>query len=527
MNAPPPLTGASLNRVRLLVVDDDDVDRERVVRLAGGSPLSAQTAQASSGEEALALMKNQSFDCVVLDNQLPDGTGKELLRTLCGDAGCLCPVIMVTGAGDEELAVEAMRSGAADYLPKSRLSPDNLCRAITRSIEAHRMRQQLDRIAKDLAASEAKYRAMVEDQTELVALTHPDLTLAYVNSTFAARCGMSAEQMIGRSLLDFIADNDRAAAATQMRRVRQLKSVEFGENRLNSATAGQRWVAWTHRAIVDALGSTLSIHSVGRDISDELRGREAVSRLAAIVNSSADAILSTNLQDEIASWNPAAEHLFGLSAHDAIGKTVALIIPSDRQGEERVLMQRVRGGESIVEFQTIRLRRNGKLFEVALTLSPIRDATGSIIGVSQIARDISQRKRLERALAASERQNRELYEATPAMLHSMDVEGRLLSVSDAWLARLGYLRSEVIGRDVSEFLVPASRQILLEEILPGLLRTGRCRDVALRMVRCDGTWIDVLLAATLERDPSGYPSRSLAVLRDVTEEVAPLDSPGD
>lgn len=520
MNAPP-MKGTSLDRVRLLVVDDDDVDRERVVRLAGSSPLSAETAQASSSDEALALLKDQSFDCVVLDNQLPDGTGTRLLRTLCEDLGGRCPVIMVTGAGDEELAAEVMRSGAADYLPKNRLSSDNLCRSVTRSIEAYRMRQKLDQFAKELAASEAKYRAMVEDQTELVALTQPDLTLAYVNRTFAARCGLAAEQIVGRSLLDFIADNDRAAMATQMRRVRQLKSVEYGENRLKSASAGERWLAWTHRAIVDSLGSTVSLHSVGRDITDEVRGREAFSRLAAIVNSSADAILSTNLRDEIVSWNPAAEHLFGRTAQDAIGKPIASVVPVDRQSEERVLMQRARGGESIVEFQTIRLRRNGKLFEVALTLSPIRDANGSIIGVSQIARDISERKHLERALAASERQNRELYEATPAMLHSMDVEGRILSVSDAWLAHLGYVRSEVIGHGLSEFLVSDSRQILLNEILPGLLRTGRCRDVALQVLRCDGKSIEVVLAATLERDPSGYPLRSLAVLRDVAQELAP------
>jgi len=227
------------------------------------------------------------------------------------------------------------------------------------------------------------------------------------------------------------------------------------------------------------------------------------------------------LRDEIVSWNPAAEHLFGRSAQDAVGKPIITVVPADRQSEERVLMQRVQAGESIVEFETIRLRTNGKLFEVALTLSPIRDASGSIIGVSQIARDISRRKRLERALAASERENRELYEATPAMLHSMDVEGRLLSISDAWLAHFGYVRSEVVGRNFPEFLEPASRQILVNEILPGLLRTGRCRDVALRMVRCDGRSMDLLFAATLERDPSGYPLRSLTVLRDVAAELGP------
>ncbi|HXY05020.1 MAG TPA: PAS domain S-box protein [Burkholderiaceae bacterium] len=514
-----PTVDHGADRVRLLVIDDDDVDRERVVRLAANSPLSAETTQAASSNEAIALLKSRPFDCVVLDNQLPDGSGAELLRALRADFGPRCPVIMVTGAGDEELAAEVMRSGASDYLPKNRLSPDNLCRAITRSIEAYRLREQLDRFAKDLAASEAKYRAMVEDQTELVSLSQPDLTLAYVNSTYAAHCGLPPEKMIGRNLLDFVADEQRDLVAAQMRKVRHHKTVEHGESRLKSAAGTDPWVAWTHRPLLDALGSTLSIHSVGRDITDEVRGREAVSRLAAIVDSTADAILSTNLNDEITSWNPAAERLFGRAAQEAIGRPVGLIVPADRQSEERMLMQRVRGGESIVEFQTIRLRRNEKLIEVALTLSPIRDAGGKIVGVSQIARDVSERKRLERTLVAGERQNRELYEATPAMLHSMDVEGRILSVSDAWLAHLGFVRSEVLDRPFSEFLAPVSRHMLQQEILPHLLRTGRCSEVALRMVRCDGNLIDVLFAARLERDPSGYPWRALAVVQEVSDSL--------
>jgi len=521
MNAAPLDSGVAVDRVRLLVIDDDDVDRERVARLARSMPLNAQTTQAASGKEAMALLRDHAFDCVVLDQQLPDANGADLLCALRADTNSHCPVIMVTGAGDEELAVEVMRCGAADYLPKSRLSSENLCRAVTRGIEAYRMREQLDRVAKELAESEAKYRAMVEDQTELVALTHPDLTLAYVNSTFAKCCGQPASGIIGRSLLQFIDEDQRDVVATQLRRVRQQKSVERGEIRLKSNGKEERWVAWTHRALVDSLGSTTSIHSVGRDISDEMRGREAASRLAAIVNSSADAIFSTNLRDEITSWNPAAEHLFGHAALDTIGRQAALIVPADRASEERELMQRVRAGESVVEFQTVRMRRNEKLIEVALTASPIRDAGGSIIGVSQIARDIGARKRLERALLASERQSRELYEATPAMLQCLDVEGRLLAVSDAWLARLGYVRSEALDRDFVEFLAPASRQLFLDRILPELLRTGRCDDVAVRMVRCDASPLDVRISAKLERDPSGHPWRSLAVLQDIGESRAP------
>src|SRR5208283_4071823 len=190
----------------------------------------------------------------------------------------------------------------------------------------------------------------------------------------------------------------------QMRTVCRRKSVERSENRTMSAIANvSRWVEWTHRALVDALGSVAAVHSVGRDITDQVHGREAVARLAAVVSSSADAIFSTNLQGEITTWNPAAERFFGHPVQHAIGRAITLIVPPDREIEHKMLTQRVRSGEAIVEFETIRMRRNLTLMEVALTLSPIRDAVGNISGVSQIVRDISERKRLERALLERER----------------------------------------------------------------------------------------------------------------------------
>ena len=524
MKAAPATEEVSLDRVRLLVIDDDDVDRERVVRLVGQSPMRAETTEAASSEEALALLKICEFDCVVLDNQLPDGTGAELLTALRTNADSSCPVIMVTGAGDEELAAEVMRAGAADYLSKSRLSTDTLCRAITRSINTCRMQQQLRRFANELAASEAKYRAIVEDQTELVALAHPDLTLTYVNTAYAAHHGLTPKQMIGRNLLEYVPADERDRVCAQMRTVCRRKSVERSENRTMSAIANvSRWVEWTHRALVDAIGSVAAVHSVGRDITDQVHGREAVARLAAVVNSSADAIFSTNLQGDVTTWNAAAERFFGHPVQHAIGRAITLIVPPDREIEHKMLTQRVQSGEAIVEFETIRMRRNLTLMEVALTLSPIRDAVGNISGVSQIVRDISERKRLERALLESEQQYRGLYEATPAMLHSIDAVGRLLSVSDEWLSHMGYLRDEVVGRQYTEFLAPDSRQTVQERILPELLRTGRCDEVECRMVHCNGTIIDVRLSATLERDQSGNPWRSLAVLRQVSDMNRPAD----
>ncbi len=120
------------------------------------------------------------------------------------------------------------------------------------------------------------------------------------------------------------------------------------------------------------------------------------------------------------------------------------------------------------------------------------------------------------ALADGDRRQQRLYEATPALLHSIDDEGRIIDVSDAWLAHLGYERAEVLGRKSSDFLTPASQQRARDEVLPAFFRSGRCDDIEYQFVRKDGRIVDMLLSATLERHADGRPSRSLAVLQDIT-----------
>jgi len=146
----------------------------------------------------------------------------------------------------------------------------------------------------------------------------------------------------------------------------------------------------------------------------------------------------------------------------------------------------------------------------------IRSADGTIVGLRGTAQEITARKAQEQALALTQARLQALYESTPAMLHSIDEQGRLLNVSDAWLARLGYQRSEVIGRLSGDFLTAASREFASREVLPAFFRTGRCDDVPYQMVAKDGEVVDVLLSAILERGAPGQPARSLAVTKDVT-----------
>jgi two-component system CheB/CheR fusion protein len=131
------------------------------------------------------------------------------------------------------------------------------------------------------------------------------------------------------------------------------------------------------------------------DITERKQREEAAERLAAIVESSDDAIISKDLDGTVTSWNTGAEQLFGYTAEEILGKPILTLIPSDRHDEERSILERLRRGERIDHYETLRQRKDGSLVEISLTVSPVRNARGEVIGASKIARDITERKRAE------------------------------------------------------------------------------------------------------------------------------------
>jgi PAS domain S-box-containing protein len=148
----------------------------------------------------------------------------------------------------------------------------------------------------------------------------------------------------------------------------------------------------------DASGALVGAVNMLVDISDRKSVETARAHLAAIVQSSEDAIISKDLNSIIKSWNPAAEAIFGYTAEEMIGRPIHLLIPSDRLGDEDLILDRIRRGEPVEHFETVRRRKDGRDIEVSLTISPVRDDSGRIIGASKIARDITEQKRSERLL---------------------------------------------------------------------------------------------------------------------------------
>jgi len=163
---------------------------------------------------------------------------------------------------------------------------------------------------------------------------------------------------------------------------------------------------------------------------------------------------------------------------------------------------------------------NGQAHWIGWTNRPIFDEHGQLTAIHSVGHDITAYKLALDAIEASEARLRSLYEQTPAMLYCVDAQGRILSVSDTWLAKLGYTREEVIGHTSSEFLAPGSYEAVRQTALPEYFRTGRCSHIEYQMLHKDGHPIHVRLSAIMERDAQGQHLRSLAILEDVSERHA-------
>lgn len=178
------------------------------------------------------------------------------------------------------------------------------------------------------------------------------------------------------------------------------------------------------------------------------------SLLAAIVESSEDAIVSKTLDGIVTSWNLAAERIFGYAAAEMIGRPIALLAPPGRADEMTQILARIGRGERIAQFETERRRKDGRIIPVALTVSPICDASGRIIGVSKIVRDISNRRAGEAAQRDSAAQLRAILDTVPDGMIIIDEHGIVQSFSTAAERMFGYRAAEVIGQNVN-LLMPS------------------------------------------------------------------------
>ncbi|HEX3967447.1 MAG TPA: PAS domain S-box protein [Edaphobacter sp.] len=227
-----------------------------------------------------------------------------------------------------------------------------------------------------------------------------DGTILWANKAELALLGYRPHEYIGHHITEFHAD--RPVVEDILKRLGNNEELQDYEARVRCSDGSIRDVRIDSN-VYRRDGQFIHTRCFTTDITEKKHAQQASFRLAAIVESSDDAIVSKDLNGIVKSWNAGAERIFGYKPEEILGRPITLLIPHDLWGDETRILAKIRSGERIDHFQTVRLHKNGDLIDVSLTVSPIKDKRGGIIGAAKIARDITQQKKLEASLHTTER----------------------------------------------------------------------------------------------------------------------------
>jgi len=252
------------------------------------------------------------------------------------------------------------------------------------------------------------------------------------------------------------------------------------------------------------------------DITERKRAEQDRVRMAAIVESSEDAIISKTVDGKITSWNPGAEKLFGYTAAEAIGQPMTMLFPPERQNEEGEILASIARGASLDHFETVRVRKDGTPIEVSVTISPIRDQLGKVIGASKIARDTTERNRALRSVRKSEAQLRLIWETALDGMRLLDQDGIFRMVNDAYCRFVEKPREELEGKPLSVVFEP-HRQ---EEVMRLHRERFQTRNIPPHYEREVTLWNGRRMSVELTNsflDVEGQAPLLFSTFRDITE----------
>jgi diguanylate cyclase (GGDEF)-like protein/PAS domain S-box-containing protein len=363
-------------------------------------------------------------------------------------------------------------------------------------------------------------RKMLERRFELafnqaaVGMTQSGLDgrLLQVNQKYADMLGYTRDELVGMRIEDLTHPEDRADSVRAMRRLRdkEVESVS-SEKRLLRRDGSVIWVNRTSSLVQDVSGEPLHFLAVIEDITQRKEFETERARLATIVESSEDAIVSRTLAGTILTWNAGAERLFGWSAAEAIGANISLFIPPGHEADLHRRTTILGGGERVASFDTVRRRKDGRLVDVSLSQAPVRNERGEVIGVSSIFRDITARKQIETERA----QLAAIVEGSEDAIVSTALDRKVLSWNAAAERMFGYTAAEVVGRVVS-FLIPPDREAEAAQRRK-LMDPSRPMPAydTVRVAR-DGRRLDVSVTQSPIKDSGGRVIGVSLVFRDIT-----------
>lgn len=420
-------SGQANTRELVLVADDNADMREYLAQLLRRE---YEVHTVADGISAVQAAKELHPALILTDIMMPRLDGFGVLRAVRDDAEIRStPVILLSARAGEESRVEGLDSGADDYLVKPFTARELQARVSTHLRMASLRREAAERESRLHAEAElerSRFREILAYAPAAVGLLHgPEHRWVFVNDYYVRVTGRSsADEFLGKTVDESLPEVRDQGITELLDRVYRTGEPYIGREfvaRLKRAgpdkTLQDAYFDFVYQPLRNARGEIADILVHAVDVTAQVTARKAIEEnqdrlqraliasqhLAAIIESSDDAIVSKDLQGMVTSWNPAAQRMFGYTAEEMIGRSITTIIPPELHADEQLILDTIAAGRRIEHFETVRVTKDGRRIDVSLTISPIRNDAGKIVGAAKIARDITLRKQTEQALRMTER----------------------------------------------------------------------------------------------------------------------------
>ena len=560
---------------RVLVVEDEPTQRLQLAGILTEAGYRVEVA--CNGEEALASAQISPPHLVLSDIEMPEMDGYELCQRIRADRRLHCTkVVLLTSHSDVADVITGLASGADNYIAKPyhitalleivqtfletgedpaghESAEPLLVRLGGRTHEVRSTRQQilnfflnmycdvvtqreelsvaneglryfsekLTHLVEERTAvlreSERRFRDMLEN-IKLIALTlDSNGKITFCNDYLLTLTGWSREEVINEEWLSkFIPEETVSPKDLHRKSPAEAFLPTHHESQMLTKEGKLLTIQWNNTVLRDAAGKTVGTASIGEDVTERNRAEEKANRLAAIVQSSEDAVIGKTLKGIITSWNKGAEKIYGYTEEEVLGTSIVSLVPPGLLDELQEILDKIQKGEHVEHYETLRRRKDGKDIFVSLTISPIFDTQGRVVAASTIGRDVSERKLAEEHIKHSEERFRLIAENVGDMIAVLDLEGRRIYNSPSYRSILGdpdSLKGTNGFQEIHPEDVARVRQVFQETV-----RTGVGQRIEYRFLRKDGSESTIDSKGSVIRDGDGTIVSVVVVSRDVTEE---------
>src|SRR5450631_3268757 len=375
-------------------------------------------------------------------------------------------------------------------------------RDMTDREKANKEREQLIRLS-----------AVVEFSGEAIISSTIDSRITSWNPAAERLYGYSGEEIVGQHGGSLVPPDRTGELKSILDRVRAGQTVENLETTRVRKDGTVIPVSLTVSPIRDADGLVIGSSTIARDATSQRKALGAAQLMSAVIEFSGEAIITSTLEGIITSWNPAAERLYGYSGEEIVGRSIQPVAPADRSDEIPSILDRIRAGEQIDHFETIRIRKDGTTFPVSLTLSPIRDKDGVAVGICVISRDVTKQRQ---ALEAAQRLAAIVEQSDEAII-SRTLDGIITTWNPGAERLFGYSRDEVIGRSAS-IIIPQGYENEMPAILAKIKAGRPVVRIETDRVRKDGKLIPISATVSPIHDADGRIVGASTIVRDMTSQ---------